>query len=209
MKLRPMAGQNPFRQGGGDARPDLASLLRGVAAVAVAVTVAGCGAFSELIGSEPPPPCPTVSVLKDASVVTHFREGGGTDIVDVLNRGEITGFTISCEFDVDDDTGIGTITSDVIVQITASRGAADRLREATYTYFVALTDPGREVLAKKQFDTTVEFPGNLTVVTVQDEPVGLSIPISPERGAGYYEIFIGFQLTHDEMEYNRRQQAVR
>jgi hypothetical protein len=183
--------------------------FRLLAVLCLGVSLAACSSFSDIWGNKVLPSCTAVSVLKDAAFVTRFSNGGGTDIIDVLHEGEVTGFTETCEYDGDDETGIGRMQTEINVQITATRGPADRQRAATFTYFIALTDLNREVLAKKSVDVVIEFPGNRGKVTAPDEIVGLSIPISPERSATDYLIFIGFQLTEEEIAYNRRQKGSR
>jgi hypothetical protein len=185
--------------------------LRGRAYVVVAVLIlsvslAACSSSSSI---ESTPPCTPVWILKDAAFVTRFLDGGGRDIIDVLHEGEITGFTETCEYDVDEETGIGQMQTEINTQITALRGPADRERAATVTYFIALTDLNHEVLEKKFLDVVIEFPGNRRKVKFYDEPVPFSIPISPERSAENYLIFIGFQVTQEEITYNRQQKGFR
>jgi hypothetical protein len=54
----------------------------------------------------------------------------------------------------------------------------------------------------------VEFPGNLTRVALRDDdpPVTVDIPLPAGRAATDYQILVGFQLSPDELEYNRRRQ---
>lgn len=173
-----------------------------MAVLGLVLALTGCSAFVE---QEIPPPCPEVSVLRDASAVTRFRADGGTDLVDVLHEGEITGLSYACAYDVDDETGEGTVEMEIYLRFDATRGAADRTRTAEFTYFLALTGGERDVLEKKLFDAGVEFPGNISRVSVQNGPIPMSLPVSPQISATSYEVFIGFQLTPEEMAYNREQ----
>ena len=165
--------------------------------------LAGCGFYAAITGTkEAPRPCPRVSVLNDAASVTKFREGGGTDLIDVLYEGKITGFEAECRYDVDDETGIGQVDVLVAVKVRAVRGPADRERKANFRYFIALTDTKRNILGKRPFELSVGFPGNLSRVTADDEPVGLSIPLSKGKTGADFQVFVGFQLDRAEWEFN-------
>ena len=88
--------------------------------------------------------------------------------------------------------------------IGAQRGAADRERRATFTYFIAVTDQKKTVLNKNAFDAKVEFPGNRSRVTLTDAAVNLNIPLKAGQSGSDFQIIVGFQMSREEMEFNRR-----
>lgn len=190
----------------------------------VAAGLAGCG----LLDKERPPPCPPVSILADAAHVTKFRPGEGRDLIDMLYEGRMTGLKVACEFkrDKDDEaredaaveeaakkgTPIrktlpgGMMTIKVTLEMQAALGAALRGNRADFRYFVAVTGPDREMISKKEFPLTVNFPGSATLVTVQDQPLDLLLPIKSGESPRRYTIFTGFQLDSAELEHNRKRQ---
>ena len=172
--------------------------------------LAGCSAYDWLFTRTPPPPCPRVSVLADASSLVKFQSGPGRDLTDIEFGGEIKGFETACEYDLDEDTGTGSVTVEVAVFILAERGLADRDRRAVLPYFALVLDAERRILNKRFFEVAVEFPGNRTRVTVKDDPpVALTIPLKAEDRGETYRVIVGFQLSKEELEYNRRQRASR
>jgi hypothetical protein len=171
------------------------------------LALAGCGSWADFTGAPPPPPCPPVSVLKDAATVTRFVSGGGQDLVDVVNAGEITGYDLTCEYDIDSKTKAGEVAVTLGIHLTATRGPADRERQASYRYFVAITDPDRNVLDKQVFEVAVSFTGNASAVPIRDDPVPMTIPLPEGKTGQDFEIFTGFQLTHEEVTYNRQRAA--
>lgn len=179
-----------------------AVLSRSLAVVSL-LALAGCSSLAALTGAPPPPPCPSVSVLKDAATVTRFVPGGGQDLIDVVNEGEITGYDLTCEYDTDKKTKAGEVAITLGLHILATRGPADRQRQAPFRYFIAITDPDRNVLGKQVFDIAVSFTGNATAIPVRDEPVPMKIPLAVGKTGRDFEIFTGFQLTPDEVNYNR------
>jgi hypothetical protein len=180
---------------------------RAAAALGLSALTALAGCSSTATDSSLPA-CPPVFVLKDADTVTRFG-GGGHDLVDVVNSGEITGYDVSCEYNLDKKTKAGKAAITLGLHMTATRGPADRTRQADYQYFVAVTDPDRNVLNKRVFDFAAVFTGNLTTTTIADDPVSMTIPIPAGKTGQDFAIFIGFQLTPDEVAYNRRNGAAR
>lgn len=162
--------------------------------------VSACGLFGQ---EEKAPPCPQVSVLADASVLTKFQNGPGRDLVDVDYQGKIADIQPSCVYELN-DADEGTVEVSVEVRVVAERGIANKTRRADFTYFVTVTDPNRNILSKESFNVSAEFPGNRTRVGVIDTPVALKIPIRKGKGASSYDVFVGFQLSREQLEFNRR-----
>lgn len=186
--------------------------------------VGGCGMFDK----ERPPPCPVVSILADAASVTKFRPGEGRDLIDVQYEGRIVGLKVACEFkrDKDDEDRedravedaakkgapirktlpAGTMKVDITLDFQAARGAALTGNRAGFRYFVAVAGPDKDVISKKDFPLTIDFPGNASLVGAQDRPVDLVLPIKAGESPRRYNIYTGFQLDSGELEYNRRRQ---
>lgn len=171
------------------------------------VILAGCETVDDLTTSitAKPPPCPRTTILSGASTVTKFKEGPGRDLIDVVSEGEILGFSGGCKYDIDDETGDGVLTVEISAKIAVKRGPADRSRKAALDYFVGITDKEQSVLNKEPFRIEVEFPGNRTVVKYieDDPPVVLEIPLRGGQIGEDFKIIIGFQLSAEELEFNR------
>jgi hypothetical protein len=171
-------------------------------AAAVLLAVAGCGSTAD---SKRPLPCPRVSVLDDAAALTRFAAGAGQDLVDVDYQVEVSDVLAGCKY-VRSEGDKQVIVVAMAPVMVAIRGPANHDREAQFDYFVSVVDSERDVLNKQIFGVTVKFPGNLTRVSLTDNdpPVTVDIPLAAGRDATDYQIFVGFQLTPDELEYNRR-----
>lgn len=148
-------------------------------------------------------PCPTVSVLSDAANVTAFRSGGGRDLTDVLYEGKFAGYTGSCVYFTDSDTGVGHMEVELRLDIRAGRGPADTTRRAPLQVFVSVTDTERNVLSKEVFDMPADFPGNRTQAKLQDQPIYLTLPLEKGQTGADFIVFTGFQLTRAQLDYNR------
>ncbi|MCW9001551.1 MAG: hypothetical protein OQJ87_02405 [Rhodospirillales bacterium] len=168
------------------------------------LTLSGCSTYEDLFAKDDGPKgCPRVAVLADAATVTRFTPGPGRDLADVTYEGVIRDLKGECAYDVDRKTKEGTLSVKIAVEIEALRGPANRGDPAVFPYFISVVTPDQRVLNKKEFSVSVPFPDNRTRATIIDLPIDLVFPISKDLGAKSYEIFAGFQLTREEIEYNR------
>ncbi len=157
----------------------------------MAVLIAAC------TPSAPPPACPRAAILSELATVTKFRSGPARDLTDVTAQGEIFDILVGCKYDRQG------VTVDLQLAIRAQRGPADQTRRAQLEFFVAVADAQRNILNKAVFPAVFEFrEGQTTVARVEElEPV---IPRATAETGPTYEILVGFQLTPDEIEWNRR-----
>lgn len=177
----------------GMGRPAVRALGSLAAAVALA-GLAGCGMF----GPKPPQyDCPTPAGVADASVLSKFRPGPGRDLTDVQYQVRLLDVNSQCRYD----------SKGVEVQMRAAfaleLGPANPGRSASYEFFVAITDPNNEIIAKRNFTTPITFPANVGYVEHLEE-LQQRIPLPKGGSAEDYQIIIGLQLTPDELEFNRK-----
>lgn len=166
------------------ARP--AALLLGLAGSAL---LAGCA------GSEPETrACPQAVVLTDAARQVKFS-GPGRDLTDVLFEASIQAGRLVCEYDDN------VLDVDLQVEVVARRGPANSDRLANITYFVAVAQ-SETVLARESFDIAIPFPGNRTQVSGLEE-IGQVITLQGNETGDDYRIYVGLELSRDELEYNR------
>ena len=171
------------------------------------VLLAGC---SSLFGSSSddeaaalataPVRCPRVAVLRDAGEVTEFREGAGRDLTDVVSRAAVINFTGNCR----PEEGRGTV--DFRLVLGAERGPAWQGQQPNLQYFVAVADPEGRVLSKQVFDAPMRFPEGQSK-TGSIEELSQVIPLAANRRPQDYQVFVGFQLTPDQVRFNRSERS--
>ncbi len=173
-----------------------------VAAMALlSLGLGGCSLFSKKQG---PPPCPEINVLADAAKFTQFRPGEGRDITDQVLSGEITGYLGSCSY----DQGAKKLTVELQVQMTFTKGPAAAGNDAHVAYFVAVPAFFPKPEAKQVLGVQFAFASNADHVRITDNKVDVVLPVAdfgkdlPNR-----EIYVGFQLDPQELDYNRRNNA--
>lgn len=169
--------------------------------------------------------CPGLAVLRDAATITKFRPGGGRGEADIVYQGEITDAKISCLHDLRKRklTGnfmtdllasgaplppVGTMKMEITVIMRATTGPAARPGPISMPYFVSVTDAQKNVLNKGAFEVAVDFPRTRSRRLVTDAPIKLEIPIAKGQTGAEYGVFIGYQLTREELQYNRSGQTI-
>lgn len=194
--------QTPIRR---PRRPRATALLAGTAVVLLAtLATTACSMFDKT----PPPPCPDVSVLGDAAHVTKFVDGPGRDLIDVRYEGDIADASGSCNYDINKETKAGTLDVEMTVAMDLSRGPAEHGGTVPVSYFVAITGKDKQILNKQHFSADVTFPPNTSELAWRDEPVYLSIPLKAGETGDDFQVFVGYDLSQDELQYNRKRVGV-
>jgi hypothetical protein len=156
-------------------------------------------------GKDVAPACPRVAVLNGAGSLTRFGPGSGRDILDVDFQAEMADVVSACR---DDQKRDGRPISLVALApvLIASRGPANHDRQARFSYFVSVIDSGQQILTKQIFPVEIDFSDNRNRVVLRDDnpPITVDVPNAKGSGARAYEILVGFQLTQDEIDYNRK-----
>jgi hypothetical protein len=82
--------------------------------------------------------------------------------------------------------------------VRALRGPASEEPRTTFPFFVVVADPDGVILAKQVFGIDVAFPGNSLEIG-HVETVRQRIRYPNIASAASYTIFIGFQLTPEQL----------
>ena len=165
-------------------------------AATAGLTGAGCDSF---LNRKPPPPCPPVYILKDAGSLTRYKPGAGRDIIDVLFRGQIVDFKGVCDYNKERTK----VTIELGIAFELLRGPANRDRKATFGYIVAIPHFYPAPQGRNIFSLKVQFAERDSRVTAADN-VQITIPLDPKKALDEYGVYLGFQLTRQEVEDNRK-----
>ncbi|MDA0262468.1 MAG: hypothetical protein O3A21_09795 [Proteobacteria bacterium] len=154
----------------------------------------GC---SNLFDRGPTEACPRLSILSEAAEITQFREGPGRDLRDVRFQGRFGQIATNCDIEN------GLVVMRTSIEVVGARGPAATESVGRFGFFVAVTDPADRILAKEVFDSPLEFDTNQGRSGVVEQ-IEQTFALKPELRAAEYTILIGFQLTRDQLEYNRK-----
>jgi hypothetical protein len=150
---------------------------------------------------DPGPVCPASAVLSDAATVTKLKSGVSGAMAkpaDVSFEAEMSQARLDCNYNRADNK----LTVNVKFAVKASRGPAAPAGNPQLPYFVAIVDADNTVLVKNVYNSQPQMDGrnnNTYTETISDLPV----PLAMDRRPSDYEILTGFQLTPDELAYNR------
>jgi len=165
------------------------------AGIFLVLVAAGCGMFGGAKLAQYP--CPQAGILKDAQRLTKFLPGPGRDLTDVVFQVRLANVRTKCAYD---KSGVKI---DMLVDISAERGPADKSRKAVFAYFVAIANPAGDILARERFTALIPFVPNISRAMASEE-LEQMIPLPRGRSAENYRIIIGLQVTREELEFNRR-----
>lgn len=181
-------------------RPGMQSALRMGVVAGLALALSACSAFKKEDASGGQD-CPSVRVDRNTATMTQFRDGSGRDLTDVVFGAEIVDYAGDCQF----DKKTNTVNVRMKVLFAITEGPAETQPTNTLQYFVAVPSFYPAPAAKQVLGMDFKYPdGNVATMMVRDEEVRLSIPLEG-RTTKETPIYIGFQLTEEQLEYNRRQ----
>jgi hypothetical protein len=158
----------------------------------------GCGPGKD----EFAPVCPRADLLWEAADLSRYRDESSTaiqDIRDLVLSARIIAIPAKCQ---QGDTAT-QVAADVGVTIQFTRGPAMQGRTVDVPFFLAATEGGR-VLDKKIYVMRVIFPENVDQVALTSDGVHMVFPVSTTKSGAAYTVLAGFQLTEQELAFNRR-----
>jgi hypothetical protein len=164
------------------------------------VLLAACGG-----GSAPgtgQAPCPRIAILADGADLTRFRPGAPRDLTAMVVDARITGFDARCDFA---SRSANAVEVRVTPRFEAERGPAAEGRSVDLPWLVVLSDPtDQETLARLPGSTAVTFPPNVARTLATGRTVVLTIPGTGEARIAEYPVRLSFQLTREELDFNRQ-----
>ncbi|MES2861941.1 MAG: Tat pathway signal sequence domain protein [Pseudomonadota bacterium] len=141
-------------------------------------------------------PCPFVKILYDAARYVELT-GDRPAAANVGYTGEIEGVTAGCSYQGDEP-----ITVQMNILFNLGRGPQAQGDQRTYRYWIAVTERNEAVLAKEYFDLPVNFDGETTASSTQEQSV-LIPRASATTSGGNFEVLIGFDVTPEMADFNR------
>ncbi|MEZ5996528.1 MAG: hypothetical protein R3C25_12345 [Hyphomonadaceae bacterium] len=158
--------------------------------------------FERMMGNDPRPnvgPCPLMGVLYDNARLVQFATPESERYANIAFTGEMQGVSGLCRY-VDADP----IRMSIDIDMAFGRGPAASADRQTYRYWVAVVRRGRAPIEKAYFDVDVRFPRGEATVTQHERIEEIVIPrANPEISGENFEILVGFELTPEQLQFNR------
>ena len=183
-------------------RPRRLSAAGALVALCLGLSLASCGGNGldtarMILGTEVKP-CPKPVIVSDAKYI-YDLDPGRPEVDAVRVAGRITTPAAVCTYKE------GRIFVELSLPFQAARGpvlATGRL-EFEFPYFVAVTDRFNNILAKEVFVARIKMGGDQERSSTV-EKVEQVIPFGPAQDGSHFLIYIGFQLTPGQVDFNRR-----
>lgn len=165
--------------------------FQGITALIFALFLpAGCATEGENA-----PLCPQAGILVDAGRIPVFS--GGKPDGNIRVFGEITNFRGACryknnaeaDFHLEIDFGV------------SKTSHAEDLKGLKLPYFIAVLGPDESILKKERFRAKIDFDNKESVLVSEEHDLLLNF--SDAADARGYKIVFGFELTPDQLDYNR------
>ena len=171
-----------------------ARILSRLAALSTLSTLllAGCGPTDQF-----PPICPSVALLADAADLTLYN-GKGQDLTDLVTDGRITAVPAKCQ-----RGERGFVNVKLRVNAAIARGPAFAGRDVTVPVMIGVTE-GEAVLDRKAVVLAGQFRTNSDLTQLTSDEINLDFPVTAQKDASVYRIYVGFDLTPEQLALNRK-----
>lgn len=171
------------------------------AAASAAVALGGCSTSISDVSffSSEPPPCPSSGTLVDAATITEFARARSTADSNIRYKAEITRSAFDCSVSGNKVAGTVGIVGEV------SLGRRGRAGDITLPLFVAVTIRDAEVVTKRFEVVDVTIPKGEKRANFEKIIPDFDFNIRPGRKTVDYELLVGFNLSPEQVAYNRDQ----
>jgi hypothetical protein len=161
----------------------------------LALGLGSCGSTPKGLG------CPAAAVLVPTSSLTTFRQGAGLrgDPAGELYTISVTSVETSCDVDAEN----GTSDSSLDIDFRATRVANGEPASYKVPYFVAVTQ-GSRVLDKRIAWIDFAFAAGEAASQFRERVDSTVVTLENGKKPYDYELLVGLQLTHDQLEYNKK-----
>jgi hypothetical protein len=143
--------------------------------------------------------CPYAAVLAPTATLTTFRPGIKDDPSGELYTVGLNEVSADCSFDSDN----GTTDSSLALSFKAKRAPSPDAASYRVPYYVAITQ-GERVLSKHDFWVNFSFAAGAPTADFSDSVASTRINLENGKKPYDYEILVGLQLTHDQLDYNKK-----
>lgn len=146
-------------------------------------------------------PCPQVELVDDLSSISDFADPDRMSRGNLISRVDLSSAESTCKLSAT------SAIVDLKLIFNGLLGAKGKQKSTdkpffTYPYFVAVTAPNGKIMAKEIFAASLSYAPNENNHSYF-ENLRQIIPIKSKNMANRYKILIGFQVSPEQLAYNR------
>ncbi len=184
-----------------EAKSDKASHMRIIALSILALGIGACqsgsGIGSALDTRQNSGSCPPAGSIYNASRIVAFKDDEQL-FSSVQYTGEVVDVRLFCRY-----AGTDPVRAEVEIDFAFGQGPAAVGDRHEYSYWVAVARRSGKVLQKQHFTVSADFSDG-PVVGETEILQRIIIPRADESvSAANFEILVGFDLTEEQLQYNR------
>jgi hypothetical protein len=148
----------------------------------------------------PVPPCPAVRVDSSTARLTQFKDGPGRAVSDVEYQAELVAYTGSCAHS---EKGVEV---QMDIDVAVAGGPAAKKDQKPIYYFVAVPQLFPSTDGKRVFQLNRGLPSSPgTIERFKENDIRIFIPLKKDEPAAAYDVYVGLQLTNEQLDFNRSQ----
>jgi len=144
--------------------------------------------------------CPTPYILDQTGSLVRFAPGASLADANLDFRATMEIKSVRCKFR---DELLTDLEVNMDIELIAIRGAGNTSGEASFEYFVAITDVRGNILNKEVFDVEMDL-GAVGRPAVKTESIWQRYALLRGQSAQAYRVWYGFQLTDRDVEVMRQ-----
>ncbi len=146
-------------------------------------------------------PCPQIEIIDDLSSLSDFLDPKKPIKSQLISRVDLSSAQSTCKL------ASKSAIIDLKLIFKGKIGEKGRVKSSdkpffSYPFFIAVTSPSGEIMAKEIFAASMTHHANQNE-HIYFEKIRQIIPIKSKEMARHYKVLIGFQLTKDQLAYNR------
>ena len=151
--------------------------------------------------AELPANCPQIKVLDDLASITQFLNPKSPKSEEMIAAASFASLDATCS------VAPSSVTLEITLDFEGQVGPIGKKNQSSeanfaYPYFLSVITPSGQILSKDVFALSMIYSDGKDMVHKQDR-LRQTIPLMSGKAANQYQIVIGFQLSEDELAYNR------
>jgi hypothetical protein len=143
--------------------------------------------------------CPTSAALVETSNMTVFPPGASEDPANALYRIAIASVSTDCDI----DTKARKADSSLTIHFVATRAPTGQGVSYRVPYFVVV-QTGGDIQSKKVLWAHFSFAPGEASASFEEDVDSTMVKVAGDKQPFDYQLLVGLQLTHDQIEYNRK-----
>lgn len=143
--------------------------------------------------------CPVPAVLSDTATLTVFRAGTTPDLANELYSITISNAESDCRY----TARTGNVKSSLDLTFRATRAPSREAARYTVPYFVVVHE-GSKIFTKQVYSLSFSFAPGASVATINQSPDDIVVHVANGKLPWNYQLLAGFQLTPEQVEYNKK-----